>query len=104
MIVVAIIGMLAAIALPSFARARITSQANACINNLRQLDAAENQFALDTGLGTGATLNFPNDLLPYLKSYPVCPAGGQYGGSAIGIAAPVCSIGNTITPAHVLPD
>ena len=43
MIVVAIIGLLAAIAIPNFVKARATSQANACINNLRQIDAAANR-------------------------------------------------------------
>jgi len=42
MIVVAIIGLLAAIAIPNFVKARATSQANACINNMRQIDAAVN--------------------------------------------------------------
>ena len=42
MIVVAIIGLLAAIAIPNFVKARATSQKNACINNLRQIDAAAN--------------------------------------------------------------
>ena len=46
MIVVAIIGLLAAIAIPNFVRARQTSQTNACINNLRQIDAAKQQWAL----------------------------------------------------------
>ena len=49
MIVVAIIGLLAAIAIPNFVRARATSQANACINNMRQIDAAVNEFALEQG-------------------------------------------------------
>src|ERR1700689_596398 len=62
MIVVAIIGLLAAIAIPNFVKARATSQANACINNLRQLDAAVNQYAIEKGLATGATFNFPNDI------------------------------------------
>src|SRR3954466_9617341 len=47
MIVVAIIGLLAAIAIPNFVRARATSQANACINNLRQVDGAKQQWALE---------------------------------------------------------
>ena len=47
MIVVAIIGLLAAIAIPNFVKARSNSQANACINNLRQIDSAANQFAQD---------------------------------------------------------
>ncbi len=49
MIVVAIIGLLAAIAIPNFVRARQTSQTNACINNLRQIDAAKQQWALENG-------------------------------------------------------
>ena len=46
MIVVAIIGLLAAIAIPNFVRARTTSQQNACINNLRQIDGAIQQLSL----------------------------------------------------------
>ena len=81
MIVVAIIGLLAAIAIPNFVKARATSQANACINNLRQIDAAANEFALETGKSTGASINYPGDLTPYIKlnsagSIPPCPAQG----------------------------
>jgi type II secretory pathway pseudopilin PulG len=103
MIVVAIIGLLAAIAIPNFVKARATSQANACINNLRQLDAAVNQYAIEKGLATGALFNFPNDILPYLKSPPKCPAGGNYSDGAIGTGPPTCSLANTVTPTHVLP-
>ncbi|HTB82198.1 MAG TPA: type II secretion system protein [Candidatus Sulfotelmatobacter sp.] len=107
MIVVAIIGLLAAIAIPNFVKARATSQANACINNLRQIDAAANQFALEQGKTTGATINFPTDLTPYIKlnassSIPGCPAGGSYSDSTVG-STPICSLGSTITPAHALP-
>ena len=107
MIVVAIIGLLAAIAIPNFVKARATSQANACINNLRQIDAAANQFALEQGKTSGATINFPTDLTPYIKlnsssSLPGCPAGGTYSDSTVG-ATPVCSLGSTVTPAHALP-
>jgi prepilin-type N-terminal cleavage/methylation domain-containing protein len=49
MIVVAIIGLLAAIAIPNFVRARQSAQTNACINNLRQIDAAKQQWALENG-------------------------------------------------------
>ena len=78
MIVVAIIGLLAAIAIPSFMRARLTSQQNACINNLRQIEAAKDQYALEQGLTNGATVTFAN-IGPtaagggYLKVWPVCP-------------------------------
>src|SRR5271165_2464595 len=83
MIVVAIIGLLAAIAIPNFMKSRATSQANACINNLRQIDGAIQQFAIENGKKVGDTLNYPNDLTPYLKlnassSVPPCPAGGIY--------------------------
>ena len=53
MIVVAIIGLLAAVAIPNVLRARTTAQTNTCIDNLRMLDAAQQQWALETGaLGT----------------------------------------------------
>ncbi len=107
MIVVAIIGLLAAIAIPNFVKARATSQANACINNLRQIDAAANQFALEQKKTTGAAINFPGDLTPYIKlnsasSLPPCPAGGTYSDASVG-AVPACSLSSTVTPAHVLP-
>src|SRR5277367_5106021 len=91
MIVVAIIGLLAAIAIPNFVKARATSQANACINNLRQIDAAANQFALEAKLSTGGTINFPTDLTPYIKlnansSIPCCPASGTYSEGLVGQA------------------
>ncbi len=107
MIVVAIIGLLAAIAIPNFVKARATSQANACINNLRQIDAAANEFALENGKSTGAAINYPADLTPYIKlnsagSIPPCPAGGSYTDNTVG-NAPACSLGNNITPHHTLP-
>ena len=84
MIVVAIIGLLAAIAIPSFMRARLTSQQNACINNLRQIEAAKDQYALESGLTNGATLSFANigpgaTAGSYLKAWPNCPASTNAG-------------------------
>src|SRR5881392_4280713 len=66
MIVVAIIGLLAAIAIPNFVRARTTSQANACINNLRQMDGAVQQYALEQKLASSSTYTLSN-LKPYIK-------------------------------------
>ncbi len=107
MIVVAIIGLLAAIAIPNFVKARATSQANACINNLRQIDSAANQFALEQHKTTGAAITYPTDLTPYIKlnaagSIPACPAGGNYTETAVG-TTPICDLGNTVTPGHFLP-
>ncbi len=78
MIVVAIIGLLAAIAIPNFVRARTTSQMNACINNLRQIDGAKQQWALEHQATSTATPDI-TDVQPYLGrgsggTQPVCPA------------------------------
>ncbi len=102
MIVVAIIGLLAAIAIPNFVKARATAQANACINNLRQLDAAANQWALEGKLKTGDNIQL-TDLKPYIKlnsagEIPGCPAGGTYSDGSVG-ATPTCSLaGQVSTP------
>lgn len=75
MIVVAIIGLLAAIAIPNFVKARTTSQKNACINNLRQIDGAIQQWALEFKKDPAATLG-EAEVTPYLKNSVVCPSGG----------------------------
>jgi prepilin-type N-terminal cleavage/methylation domain-containing protein len=76
MIVVAIIGLLAAIAIPNFIRARTTSQSNLCIDNLRSIDAAKQQWALEHG-AVGTTVPAGTDIQPYLGrgggELPFCP-------------------------------
>ena len=77
MIVVAIIGLLAAIAIPNFLKARSTSQQNACINNLRQIDGAIQQWALETGAGPASPVTGAN-ITVYMGrgsagSLPWCP-------------------------------
>jgi prepilin-type N-terminal cleavage/methylation domain-containing protein len=106
MIVVAIIGLLAAIAIPNFVKARTTSQANACINNLRQLDGAVQQYALENKLGSssGYTLSA---IQPYIKldstgNIPACPAGGTYAAGSTVTNQPTCTLSGA-TPAHKLP-
>jgi prepilin-type N-terminal cleavage/methylation domain-containing protein len=75
MIVVAIIGLLAAVAVPRFVRARDTSQANACISNLRQIFGASQQWALEYRKAPNDPVTF-DDIRPYLRNEIVCPAGG----------------------------
>jgi len=80
MIVVAIIGLLAAIAIPNFVRARTSAQTNTCINNLRQIDGAKQQWALETRQ-TGDATPVASDIDPYLGRQGstvgiICPAGG----------------------------
>jgi hypothetical protein len=100
-------GLLIVIGIPNFIKAHSTSAGNACINNLRQIDAAANQFALEHNLTNGSPINFPDDLTPYIKlnsagKIPECPNGGVYHISKVG-ETPTCSLGTTVTPAHVLP-
>ena len=69
MIVVAIIGLLAAIAIPNFVRARQTSQTNVCINNLRQIDNAKQQWALENGKTTSETPGWAGAAPSAIESY-----------------------------------
>jgi competence protein ComGC len=105
-LVFCLIAIIVAIAIPNRVGSH-TSPTNACINNLRQIDAAANQFALEHHLTNGDRISFPNDLTPYIKlnregKIPPCPSGGIYHIGRIG-KAPTCSLGTTVTPAHVLP-
>ena len=81
MIVVAIIGLLAAIAIPNFVRARESAQTNACINNLRQIDGAKQQWALENRRQGSATPGL-TDIDDYLgrgtaqAANMVCPSAG----------------------------
>jgi prepilin-type N-terminal cleavage/methylation domain-containing protein len=96
MIVVAIIGLLAAIAIPNFVKARTLSQKNACIANLKQVDGAKATWALEMKKSTtdtpadadlfGATL--------YIKDKPSCPGGGTY--TLLDVGSKVtCTLGTT---------
>jgi prepilin-type N-terminal cleavage/methylation domain-containing protein len=76
MIVVAIIGLLATIAIPNFVKARSTAYMNACISNLRQIDGAIQAWALDTKQGDNSPVDF-SQISSYLKGQVVCPAGGK---------------------------
>jgi prepilin-type N-terminal cleavage/methylation domain-containing protein len=70
MIVVAIIGLLAAIAIPNFIRARETAQTNACRANLKQIQGAVQVWAIDTGAASNATYTTADIVGNYLKSWP----------------------------------
>jgi|ERR1043165_2914431 prepilin-type N-terminal cleavage/methylation domain-containing protein len=93
MIVVAIIGLLAAIAIPNFVRARNSSQTNACINNLRQIDSATQQWALETGASDATAPT--SAVYAYIKGgvVPKCPANGKYTLGADVTKTPTCNIG-----------
>jgi prepilin-type N-terminal cleavage/methylation domain-containing protein len=100
MIVVAIIGLLAAIAIPSFMKARTQSQTNACINNLRMIEAGKEQWALATKKAQDYAIATADEaeVLAYVKnpsSATNCPAGGTIAFGAIGSNA-TCTITNHV--------
>ncbi len=94
MIVVAIIGILIAIAVPGFIRARAQARARACQENLTKIDGAKEQWGLETNAAESAAVVF-TDLVGatlYIKRQPVCPSSGTYTVGAISVD-PTCSIG-----------
>ena len=91
LVAAAIPAALAAIAVPNFVRARSVSQQNVCINNLRQLDGAKQQWALENNKNGTATPTRA-ELAPYLPGNPlICPQGGHYTLGAVG-EHPTCSV------------
>ena len=93
MIVVLIIGILLAIAIPNFIRARETSRAKSCQSNLKQINGAKEQWAIDNKKGATDAAPGTTDLAPtYVKVFPACPSNGTY---AIGQVStdPTCSVG-----------
>ena len=94
MIVVLIIGILLAIAIPNFLNARKTSQAKSCQGNLRQIDSGKQQWAIEQKKGASDSPNM-TDLVPtYVKSTPACPSGGAYAINNVS-ADPTCSFSST---------
>ena len=75
MIVVAIIGMLATIAIPNYIRARLAAHMNACISNLHQIDGAVQSWAMEAKQGPSQPVTF-DDIRGYLRNSVVCPSGG----------------------------
>ena len=110
MIVVALIGLLASIATPTWVKARSNSQMKTCVNNLRQIDAAVQQWALETKQAPANPVLF-SDISSYLKHSVVCPSGGSTAtfGSTYSLTTvgekPTCQIGNAWSApyTHALP-
>ena len=108
MIVVAIIGIIIAIAVPAFLRARENSRGRACQENLLKIDGATEQWALDFRQSNGASVDLTeligSDM--YLKRTPACPAGGDYPDTLTVGVDPDCTIGSSNAPfvPHIIPD
>jgi hypothetical protein len=113
-----LLGVFALIAIPNFVNEPNTSPANACINNMRRIDAAKIEWASKHNAKTNDGVT-ASDIKPYLEYYldphgkpyvkldakgnlQKCPSGGFYTIGKIG--EPVtCSLSNTVVPAHALP-
>ncbi|HXE42462.1 MAG TPA: type II secretion system protein [Candidatus Baltobacteraceae bacterium] len=113
MIVVAIIGLLAAIAIPNFIKARETARKNTCINNLRLIDGAIQQWALENGKNsTDNVSSHLGSLTPYLgrggtgvingtaSGAVKCPSSGSYHATTVN-NKPTCDVNASL--GHVLP-
>jgi len=94
MIVVAIIGLLAAIAVPSFMRARMRAQASSVLSECRQVDAAKDQYALENSK-TGTVTPGWADLTPYLKASSKLADGS--GNDSLGNAFVIGAIATRLT-------
>ena len=93
MIVVAIIGLLAAIAIPNFIKDRVASQKAACVANLKTMDGAKATWALEQKK-TNADVPSDTDLFgaaSYIREKPLCPANGTYSLNQVD-AKPTCSV------------
>jgi prepilin-type N-terminal cleavage/methylation domain-containing protein len=103
MIVVLIIGILMAIAVPNFIKARTNSQTRTCIANLRQIESAKEQWAMESGANASAsptqTQLVGTATSGFIKAWPSCPTSGTY---TIGDMStrPACS---NSADGHVLP-
>lgn len=94
------IALLAGVAMPAITQARGNAQTASCFNNLRQIDGAKDQWAIDNGKTIGDTPT-DEDLSEYLKEIPTCPAGGTYTAGAIGEEAS-CSVHGTASGEGVI--
>jgi prepilin-type N-terminal cleavage/methylation domain-containing protein len=93
MIVTVIIGVLLNIAAPGIIRGRERTRARACVTNLRRIDGAKEQWALDTRASSGATGPALTTLVgaaAYIKATPTCPSGGSYTVNSMG-TDPACN-------------
>jgi prepilin-type N-terminal cleavage/methylation domain-containing protein len=91
MIVVLIIGILLAIAVPQYVTMRTTSQTATCIDNLNEIESAKEIWATETGQASTATPQ-QTDLVPgYMKGFPSCPQAGTYTIQPMNVR-PTCTI------------
>ena len=96
MLVVAIIGLLAAVAIPNLIKARKTAQVGACRANLKTMESAITQWSIEKRKGDDSEVTL-EDIEAWLNGgIPDCPSGGEYELFTVG-ELPTCTIiGHTI--------
>ena len=103
MIAVLIMGVLAAIAIPNFVNARVSARQKTCISNMKQLETAKEQWAMENKKAVGDTCLL-SDIVGAGRNItrtPTCPAGGTYSVNVVGTK---CSCSLSAAPdSHVLP-
>jgi prepilin-type N-terminal cleavage/methylation domain-containing protein len=107
MIVVTIVGLLVAIAIPNFVRARSVSLQTTCINNLSQIQSAVAQWVMETKAAGNSAVRY-SDIQSYLRGGVVCPVGGTSFSDSYSITdvqtPPACKQVPTGKDAHRLPE
>jgi type II secretory pathway pseudopilin PulG len=103
MIVAGVIGLLAAISIPNYVKARATAQQNTCIANLRAVRGAIDQWAIEKKKSTSDTVDAT--LFEYIKGgkMPICPAGGVIDVTTVG-DNPTCTKSTLVGSPHELPN
>lgn len=102
MIIAGIVGLIAVIAVPNMIRSRLTAQKSSCIANLKQIEGAVNQWAVETKKSGTDTYSLADPvLINYFKGsvVPACPGGGTYSAGANVASSPICnqsSVGHTL--------
>lgn len=91
MIVILIMGVLVAIAVPNWVTARTNSQKRSCIGNLKRIETAKEQWTLELKKGEGTACTIADIFPSYLKTSPACPTSGTYAPNPVG-ATPTCTI------------
>lgn len=97
MIVIAIIGIVIALAVPAWLRARETARGLVCQENLTKIDGAKEQWSLENNKGAGSNVGWDDLVGPelYIKTKPSCPTGNEY---------TINVIGSDVSCPYVLPD